>query len=320
MPRRTLLLLTAALLAATLTGCAEGTPSAPAAAPGTGTGRHVSDDAEQTLHLAEQLLIKGCMKKHGYEYWVEERPAADGASLFPYVVDDPAWAARHGYGTDLYREQQRRARRDPNQRYFRSTPADRAPALLSALNGPRAQGLSVRLPNGIQVTHSDRGCVAEAERTLYKDLPAWFRATRVSSSLGGMRVTMVLTDKRYLAALKPWARCMKAKGYAYPGPAEARAAATRPDKEWSHAKEVRLASAEAACARSGSASGSGSGSDSGSGSGSGASSGDLSSVAKSLDTAYRAELRRRYPGPTADLERLKREALPRARAIVARGD
>lgn len=309
MPRRTLLLLTAALLAATLTGCADGTSSAPAAAPGAGTGRSVSDDEEQTLYLAEQLLLKECMEKRGYEYWVEERPAADGASLFPYVVDDPAWAARHGYGTDLYRERQQKALRDPNQRYFRSTPADRAPALLNALNGPQAQGLSVRLPNGIQVTHSDRGCAAEAQRTLYKDLPAWFRATRISASLGGMRVSMVLTDKRYLAAVKPWARCMKAKGYAYPGPAEARAAATRPDRQWPHAKEVRLASAEAACARSGS------GSDSGSGSGSG----DLSTVAKSLDTAYRAELRRRYPGPTADLERLRREALPRAREIVAHG-
>ncbi|WP_053852120.1 hypothetical protein [Streptomyces sp. NRRL B-24085] len=301
MPRRTLLLTTAALLAATVTGCADGTTaSQTAAGPGAGTaaGRHVPGDPQETLHLAEQLLIKKCMEKRGYRYWVEDRPAPGGASRFPYVVDDPAWAARHGYGTDLYRERQREALRDPNQRYFRSMPADRAPELVGALNGPQAQGLSARLPNGIKVTHSDRGCVAEAERELYKDLPAWFRATRVTDSLAGMRVNMVLTDKRYLTAVKPWARCMKAKGHPYPTPAEARAAATRPDQEWPHAREVRLASAEAACAGSG----------------------DLSAVAKSLDTAYRAELRRRYPGPTADLDRLRREALPRARAIVARGD
>ncbi|MFF3962163.1 hypothetical protein ACFYZI_11395 [Streptomyces griseorubiginosus] len=307
MPRRTLLLLTAALLAATLTGCAAGT-SSPEAAPGTGTGatpgsgagtaRRVSDDPAQTLHLAEQLLIKSCMERHGYEYWVEQRPAADGASRFPYVVDDPAWAARHGYGTDLYRARQEEARRDPNQRYFRSMPADRAPALVSALNGPQPTGLSARLPNGIRVTHSDRGCEAEAERTLYGDLPAWFRATRITDSLGGMRVGLVLNDKRYKAAVVPWARCMKAKGHPYPSPAEARAAATRPDKPWPHTKEVRLASAEADCAGAG----------------------ELAAVAKSLDTEYRAELRRRYPGPTSDLDRLKREALPRARAIVTRGD
>ena len=300
MPRRTLLLLTAAVLAATLTGCADGTTSSPQAAPGTdtGTARHVSDDPEQTLHLAEQLLIKRCMEKRGYKYWVEKRPAADGATRFPYVVDDPAWAARHGYGTDLYRARQQEALRDPNQRYFHSMPADRAPALVSALNGPQPKGLSARLPNGIRVTHSDQGCEAEAERTLYKDLPAWFRATRVTDSLGGLRVNLVLTDKRYKAAVAPWARCMKAKGHPYRSPAEARAAATRPDRAWPHTKEVRLASAEADCARAG----------------------ELPAVARSLDTEYRAELRRRYPGPTADLDRLKREALPRARAIVARGD
>ncbi|MFE3851937.1 hypothetical protein ACFXPN_12405 [Streptomyces griseorubiginosus] len=300
MPRRTLLLLTAAVLAATLTGCADGTTSSPQAAPGTdtGTARHVSDDPEQTLHLAEQLLIKRCMEKRGYKYWVEKRPAADGATRFPYVVDDPAWAARHGYGTDLYRARQQEALRDPNQRYFHSMPADRAPALVGALNGPQPKGLSARLPNGIRVTHSDQGCEAEAERTLYKDLPAWFRATRVTDSLGGLRVNLVLTDKRYKTAVAPWARCMKAKGHPYKSPAEARAAATRPDRAWPHTKEVRLASAEAGCARAG----------------------ELPAVARSLDTEYRAELRRRYPGPTADLDRLKREALPRARAIVARGD
>ena len=305
MPRRTLLLLTAALLAATLTGCADsdsdtgtGTGTGTGTDTNTGTAQHVSDDPEQTLHLAEQLLIKSCMEKRGYEYWVEKRPAADGAARFPYVVDDPAWAARHGYGTDLYRARQQEALRDPNQRYFHSMPADRAPALVSALNGPEPKGLSARLPNGIRVTHSDQGCEAEAERTLYKDLPAWFRATRVTDNLGGMRVNLVLADKRYKAAVEPWARCMKAKGHPYPSPAEARAAATRPDQQWPHTKEVRLATAEADCARAGA----------------------LPAVAKSLDTEYRSELRRRYPGPTADLDRLKREALPRARAIVARGD
>ena len=59
---------------------------------------------------------------------------------------------------------------------------------------------------------------------------------------------------------------------------------------------MRLASAEADCAGAG----------------------ELATVAKSLDTEYRAELRRRYPGPTSDLDRLKREALPRARVMIDR--
>ncbi|MFE9448386.1 hypothetical protein [Streptomyces sp. NPDC006739] len=300
MPRRAPALVATALLAATVAGCAAaGGASAPVPAPAGASGRPAPGGDDRTLQLAEQLLIKGCMEKRGFAYWTEEpRTAADGARRFPYVVDDPAWARAHGYGTDLYRARQREVLRDPNQRYLRSLPASRGPALVSALNGARPQGLSARLPNGVRVTHSDQGCAAEAQRELYKDLPAWFRATRVRDSLDGMRVGLVLGDAKYRAATEPWARCLRGRGYPYRSPAEARAAATEPGREWPHAREVRLASAEAACAEST----------------------GLASVAKSLDAKYRTELRRRYPEEAADLARLRREALPRARAIVARGD
>lgn len=111
-----------------------------------------------------------------------------------------------------------------------------------------------------------------------------------------MRLGLVTADKRYRTALAPWARCMRGRGHPYADPAASRAAATRADRPWPHAKEVRLASAEAACA---------------------ASSG-LADVARALNTEYRVELGRRHPRETADLARLRREALPRARAIVAR--
>jgi len=295
MHRWTLALLTAGLLATTVTGCA-GTKATPGAAE-SGT-RQAAAGPKETLWLAEQLLIKDCMEKQGHKYWVEPPRPDDVSIRFPYVVNDPAWARAHGYGTDLRREREAEVRRNPNQRYFRSMPAKTRAVLVSDLNGVRPQGLSARLPNGIQVSHSDQGCEATAERQLYGDLQAWFTATRVTDSLAGMRVGLVTNDKRYKAAVKPWARCMHDRTYTYADPARARAAATQPEKPWPHAKEVGLASAEAACA---------------------ASSG-LSSVAKSLDTEYRDELRRRYPRETADLARLKREALPRARAIVARGD
>ncbi|MDX2548165.1 hypothetical protein ACOT81_42770 [Streptomyces sp. WI04-05B] len=306
MHRWTLALLTAGLLAATATGCADDTAAVPGAAlPGTAVPgaadagpRRATGDSRETLALAEQLLIKECMEKQGHEYWVEPSRPDDVSTRFPYAVDDPAWAEAHGYGTDLRRDREAEVRRNPNQRYFHSMSAKDRAVLVSALNGARPQGLSARLPGGMQVSHSDQGCQATADRKLYTDLQAWFRATRVTDSLAAMRVGLVTDDKRYKAAVEPWARCMRDRGYGYPGPAEARAAATQPADPWPHAKEVRLASAEAACA---------------------ASSG-LSTVAKSLDTEYRDKLRRRYPQETADLARLKREALPRARAIVARGD
>ncbi|WP_030378465.1 MULTISPECIES: hypothetical protein [unclassified Streptomyces] len=295
MHRWTLALLTAGLLATTVTGCANGTSAPAAGRPGT---HRAATGAKETLQLAEQLLIKECMEGKGHKYWIEPPPPDDVSVRFPYVVDDPAWARTHGYGTDLRRAREAEVRADPNQKYLRSAPAATRAALVADLNGTRPQGLSARLPNGIRVTHSDQGCQATAQRELYGDLQAWFRATRVTDTLAGIRLGLVTGDKRYKAAVEPWARCMRGHGYTYADPAASRAAATRPSRPWPHAKEVRLASAEAACAA-----------------GSG-----LPEVTESLDAEYRAELSRRHPRETADLARLRREALPRARTIVARGD
>ncbi|MDQ0809558.1 hypothetical protein QFZ63_001272 [Streptomyces sp. B3I7] len=294
-------LLIAGLLATTVTGCGGGTsapaPTAPTTRAASGAHR-AADDPERTLYLAEQVLIKKCMEKRGHEYWVEPPPPKDVSARFPLVVDDPAWARTHGYGTDLRRRREAEVRADPNRKYFRSASTAGRAALVSDLNGPRPQGLSARLPNGVRVTHSDRGCQAAAQRELYGDLEAWFRATRVTGALNGLRLGLVTGDKRYKAAVAPWARCMRGRGHPYTDPAESRAAATREDRPWPRAKEVGLASAEADCA---------------------ASSG-LSDVVRSLNTEYRAELGRRHPRETADLTRLEREALPRARVILARGD
>ncbi|MGC8917848.1 hypothetical protein [Streptomyces griseoaurantiacus] len=297
MHRWKLALLTAGLLATTATGCAGGTSAPdPAARAGGSAAHRAAGDPQRTLHLAEQLLVRTCMKKRGHEYWVEPPPPKDLAARFPLVVDDPAWARAHGYGTDLRPRREAEVRADPNQKYFRSASAANRSDLVRDLNGPEPRGLSARLPNGMRVTHSDRGCQAAAQRELYGDLKAWFRATRVTGALDGMRLGLVTADKRYRTALAPWARCMRGKGHPYADPAASRAAATRADRRWPHAKEVRLASAEAACA---------------------ASSG-LADVARALNTEYRVELGRRHPRETADLARLRREALPRARAIVAR--
>ncbi|MFJ9817288.1 hypothetical protein ACIRU3_18825 [Streptomyces sp. NPDC101151] len=285
----------ACVAAATLAGCSASdhgsAPDRPA-----GQVRRAPGDAEGTLHLAEQLLIKRCMEKQGYKYWIEDREPDDSSHRFPYVMDDVRWATTHGYGNDLHRKRAAEVVRDPNQRYFRSQPADRRTVLLSAINGPRPSGLTARLPTGQLVTHSDQGCVADAERRLYQDLSSWFRATRVTSSLAGLRIGLVLQDKRYRAATGAWAHCMRGKGYSYGSPAEARTAATAPEREWPHGKEVRQATAEATCAQST----------------------GLASTAKSLDAKYRSQLARRHPRETADRARLAREALPRAREVIAR--
>ncbi|MFI9240475.1 hypothetical protein [Streptomyces sp. NPDC053079] len=79
---------------------------------------------------------------------------------FPYVLDDPAWAERHGYGRAEREREREEARRDPNGLYVRSLPPHRRPQALAAANGPRPRGLLATLPSGGRIQRSDQGCVA----------------------------------------------------------------------------------------------------------------------------------------------------------------
>uniref|UniRef100_A0AAU3GKM9 Uncharacterized protein n=1 Tax=Streptomyces sp. NBC_01401 TaxID=2903854 RepID=A0AAU3GKM9_9ACTN len=255
---------------------------------------HVTGEAA-TLDVAEQLLERDCLEKQGFRFWVV--PKAPARRSFPYVVDDIAWARKHGYGSRLRADLEKAGSADPNRTYFGSLPPDRRAALAAALNGPRPTGLRATLPSGIEVSHSDQGCTAEAERRLYRDLPAWFRATRVTDNLGGARAAMVVQDERYREAATRWKHCMRGKGYAFKTPAQSAESALRPSRGFTHEQEIRLAVTEAGCAHGS----------------------DLSRVAASLDREYGARLRERYSKEVGDLARLRREALPRARAVIARG-
>ncbi|MBB6439535.1 hypothetical protein [Streptomyces candidus] len=251
---------------------------------------------QQTLEAAEDLLERDCMRRSGFGFWVAP-PLTPGARReFPYVVDDVAWAKEHGYGSDRRAAVRRTADADPNTRYLRSLEPRRRAALVAALNGPRPTGLAVDLPNGARVSHSDQGCTAEAERRLYGDLPAWFRATRTTRFLTGERVAAVQQDARYRSARDRWAACMRADGLPYADPQESRAAAD-PERGADRAQEARVAVAEATCALST----------------------DFSRIAADLDRSYETASRRRHPEVYADLARLTRAALPRARAVIARG-
>ncbi|MCN9242428.1 hypothetical protein NGF19_16775 [Streptomyces sp. RY43-2] len=283
----------AAAAVSLLLGCAGHTGDAAARRP---LANVQATGPKEVLDVAEQLLERDCMRRHGFRFWVVPPTASESRRDFPYAVDDVGWARRHGYGADQRAALRRSAAADPNQRYLLSLPPDRRTALVATLNGPRPSGLTADLPNGVQVSHSDTGCTAEAERRLYGDLAAWFRATRVTSFLATERVAAVQREPRYRAARDRWARCMKAAGLPYADPQDSRAAAD-PERGVSRTREIRLAVTEATCAVST----------------------GLSRVATTLDRSHGARLRQRYPDAYGDLDRLTNAALPRARALVARG-
>lgn len=251
----------------------------------------------ETLDLAKQILIGHCMRRHGFRFWVVPKRVEKTQRDFPYVIEDIDWAKLHGYGKDIQKKRENAEKRDPNQRYFSSLSAPRRAAALRSMNGPAPVGMSVRLPNGILVSHSKGGCDTESDERLYGDAYAWFRASRITDSLAGLRIGQVTSDPQFDAAVQAWSRCMLRSGYHYRTPTQSRMAANDTKSLLPRDREIATAVAEATCATQS----------------------QLSSVARRLDSKCRHKQELRYPRETSDRQRLARTALPRARAVITRG-
>jgi hypothetical protein len=249
----------------------------------------------RVLARAEQLLVQACMRRAGFRYWVLQPPAPPPAAHGePYVLGDLSWARRHGYGTDLTRQQQHQAAKDPNRRYFASLPKARQQAALVALNGPSPQGLQVILPSGIRVQHSDRGCVSLAQQQLYGDLAAWFQTAKLAESLPGERYGLVLQDPAFRAALTAWASCMHQRGHQVNSPADTHRRFADPAATPSQVIEIALAVDEARCATAS----------------------ELADAAERLDAHYATLQDHRYRTAMVERRHLQRTALPRAEALT----
>jgi len=263
--------------------------------------RPVTAADERLLQNAEQVLVRQCMARAGFDYTVvtpTEKPFP-----FRYVLDDVGWARQHGYGSDLLARL--RARKDPNQEYFRGLTRVRQAAALVALNGPSPRGLSARLPDGSTMTRSDTGCTTEAQRRLYRDAGTWFQASMVATSLPSTRFARVTADPQYRHAVRIWSGCMRARGHAAVDPAQAQArfadsskASSHPNATESRRSEIDFATAEATCAGSS----------------------GLGALARRLDAHYDQILRAQARPLLQERAELQRRALPAARLIVRSND
>jgi hypothetical protein len=234
------------------------------------------------------------MQKQGFEYRpVKENPVPE-AREFPYVITDVSWARKHGYGTDIQRALAKVRETDPNQRYFRSLPAKRRTAALTAANGTRPLKVTAKAPDGMLFQRSPEGCQSEADRKLYGDLQKWFQAKVTFDTLTEIRRSRVVADPRFGKAVKPWAACMRAAGHSYSSPVQLRESLAPSNQQLSRKKEIRLAVAEADCAVSS----------------------GLAGKAAALDREYDGKLRKQYHSDVETRRRLQLTALPRARSIT----
>ncbi|MGW6903987.1 hypothetical protein [Streptomyces sp. NPDC054940] len=288
----------AALIAVTA-GCAvEKTPRRPDAAS---AGIRPLTDVEQLrISDAQQRLIRDCMTRQGFEFWEAERLSLEESRTLGYVQDDIDWARKHGYGSRIQAKEDRARRANPNLAYRASLTPQRRAAYDKALDGGlEAPMISADLPGGGTIRKKVGGCAAESERRLYGDLEAWFRADKVAANLRPLYVPQVLRDKKFKAALKAWAQCMKRAGHSYADPPAARRAAallptaeTSPDEAFE--TERKLATDDATCARATS----------------------LKAVGAERERFYVDRLRDRYGEALDTSRRIQHEAFARAAKLV----
>jgi hypothetical protein len=248
------------------------------------------------LNQAEQELIAKCMRTLGFRYWPEpiQPPTVD--ELFPYVIDSAGWAREHGYGRDLRKPLAVLRYADHNSRYTDSLPVARQTAYVTALYGlgQPGPGVSAELPGGLVLGHSNHGCAAQADGTLYGNYPAWYQAHAVASSLPQVWQSQAKNDPRYKRAAGHWSQCMTSRGYPYASPAQTRLTFLNPLTPKPRATEIATAVAEATCAN---ATG-------------------LSSIANQLNAFYEKAIQHRYYSAVGNFRRLSRAAVPRAIAIL----
>ncbi|WP_419997987.1 hypothetical protein [Streptomyces boninensis] len=260
----------------------------------------LTDAEEARLAWAEQLLMQRCMKREGLKYWPGRPADPDELKNTTLFLDDVRWAREHGYGSEFERKADRERRKDPNSAYLAGlskrehTRWDRA-----FFGGGNGRTVSVTLPSGGRAGVSLDGCVAQARDTLYGDLAQWFRASKTAENLAPLYAKDLKNDPRFKGAVRTWSRCMRGKGHDYATPAAIRnrlpelTERLAPDR--AHDAEVRLAVAEAQCARSS----------------------GLGDTARRLEQEYRDKtIGTRYRDEVDTHLRLQHRALTKARAVT----
>ncbi|MET7378424.1 hypothetical protein ABZT08_06295 [Streptomyces sp. NPDC005526] len=297
---------TAAAAAAVLTfagavgcGAADGGGHVRAARGQQGPVREPTASEEALLDRAEKVLIKTCMAKAGFRFWVAGVPDPEEREGQGYVIDDVAWARRHGLGGQFERDAAKARRGGPNATYVRTLSVKRRTDYNTALAGSPEQGtLSVRLPGGGTVGTPRHSCRTAAEDELYGDFPKWFRVSTISANLTPLYVPDLLADRRFVKAVRAWSACMRGRGLRYADPAGVRrelpALTAGLSDARAHAVEVPLAVAEATCARASS----------------------LADTARGLEREYRARRTARYDADVTACRRMQLAALARARQIT----
>ncbi|MEV0223250.1 hypothetical protein [Streptomyces sp. NPDC050704] len=306
MKKKTSALLSAALIACLVVGCeAESGNPKDMAQPQKGEAAGAAGEQVRDLTVAEEVevdraveeLVEKCMERQGHRYWPGPVAGVAERKAGAYVVDDVEWARRYGYGRPFRIAAEETRRSHPNVTYHNALPEQERIRYSLALDGDFDDDISLELPSGGTVRTPREGCYVEARERLYGDYPTWFRAKKTVTGLTPLYVPRILRDERLVTAVKAWSRCMNESGNPFRSPDEIRQKRDSLIKgmnaSQAQSAEVKLAVAEAECARSTS----------------------LGETARSLEGEYREKALRDYPEEFATYRQMRMTALSRARNL-----
>lgn len=161
-----------------------------------------------TLLTANNMLIRDCMKRFGFDWVVQSIPVTNGTGR-RYGISNTADAADYGYNLPP----DRRGGSQPKQGEF--TPPSPAEQTVFSGEGPRSY-------NGQEIPAG--GCNGEAARKFGLTEPDYdqlVNAGKLVMDLSLRSEASARSDTRLVAAYTHWSGCMKEAGYDYRTPWDA---------------------------------------------------------------------------------------------------
>ena len=189
-----------------------------------GSWRH-----RQTLTQAENVLVRNCMRRKGLDWGVDPvRQVRVTLQAWDLGHLDPVLTNEFGYHPpELEKDLAASVGERP-------VPRKLTPAQAAAYTG------GSEAPSRSPAPRASGGCSAEASRALSKGAPQ--AADAVAVDLANQDGEQALRDSRVVQVTREWSACMRAKGFRYTSPYDA-----RDDARWTgrHVTTAELATARA---------------------------------------------------------------------------
>lgn len=169
---------------------------------------HLSQEQQTTIIRADDVLVRECMRRYGFDYEVPDRSGEPELENRVIGVVDKDLAAQYGYKPAGYQEHANRVKEAKTKQ------PKWTPEMMSVLNGNGQSKI-----NGVVVPEG--GCSAEARTKLGMKLDGNPGDENMVLRLEAMAGDMAEADSRLKAAWDKWSTCMADAGYNYRDPWQA---------------------------------------------------------------------------------------------------